>query len=183
MSGAREPEQGDEREEGVDGLARTEEEVRALCDIVRQTAYDIHVYLGHGYLEKVYENALAHRLRKAGLNVRTQVPIRVHDEDGTTIGEYVADLLVEGYLIVELKCVEALGLPQVAQLLGYLNGARMEHGMLINFGSFKFGVGKFARSKALAQERREWLARQNDLDSTDGGGVRNREPRAPRRSA
>ncbi|MBM3879475.1 MAG: GxxExxY protein [Verrucomicrobia bacterium] len=45
-------------------------EIKELCDRVRQTAYDIHVYHGHGHLEKVYENALAHRLRKLGLDVK-----------------------------------------------------------------------------------------------------------------
>jgi hypothetical protein len=70
-------------------------DVKALCDQVRQVAYDIHVYHGHGHLEKVYENALAHRLRKAGLDVRQQYPLKVQDEDGTLIGDYLADLLVE----------------------------------------------------------------------------------------
>ena len=58
-------------------------DIKALCDQVRQTAYDIHVYHGHGHLEKVYENALAHRLTKAGLKVKQQQPINVFDEDGT----------------------------------------------------------------------------------------------------
>ena len=46
--------------------------IKELCDVVRETAYAIHVYHGHGHLEKVYENALAHRLRKAGLDVKQQ---------------------------------------------------------------------------------------------------------------
>ena len=60
-------------------------DIKALSDQVRQTAYDIHVYHGHGHLEKVYENARAHRLRKAGLDVKQQHPIKVYDEDGTLI--------------------------------------------------------------------------------------------------
>ena len=51
-------------------------DVKALCDQVRQTAYDIHVYHGHGHLEKVYENALAHRLRKAGLDVNNSTRLQ-----------------------------------------------------------------------------------------------------------
>src|SRR5882724_7095589 len=74
-------------------------DIKTLSDKVRQTAYDIHVYHAHGYLEKVYENALAHRLRKAGLDVKQQHPIQVYDEDGTQIGSYLADLLVENALI------------------------------------------------------------------------------------
>jgi GxxExxY protein len=71
-----------------------DQEVKELCSVVRQTAYDIHVYHGHGHLEKVYENALAHRLRKLGLHVRQQEPISVYDEDGTPICDYFADLLI-----------------------------------------------------------------------------------------
>ena len=70
-------------------------DIHQLCDFVRQTAYDIHIYHGHGHLEKVYENALAHRLRKTGLDVKQQFPIKVYDEDSTLIGEYLADLLAE----------------------------------------------------------------------------------------
>lgn len=113
-------------------------DIKALSDQVRQTAYDIHVYDAHGHLEKVYENALAHRLRKAGLDVRQQHPIKVHDEDGTLIGDYLADLLVEGVLIVELKTAKTLAPEHEAQILGYLKSARIEHGLLINFGSYKF---------------------------------------------
>jgi GxxExxY protein len=118
-------------------------DIQRLCDQIRQTAYDIHVYHAHGHLEKVYENAMAHRLRKAGLDVRQQYPISVYDEDGTVLGEYYADLLVEGELIVELKTAKALASEHDAQTLGYLKSARLEHGLLINFGSFKFEMRKF----------------------------------------
>ena len=117
--------------------------VKALCDQVRQTAYEIHIYHGHGHLEKVYENALAHRLRKAGLDVKQQYPIKVQDEDGTLLGDYLADLLVENLVIVELKTAKALALEHEAQVLGYLKSTRMEHGLLINFGSPKFEMRKF----------------------------------------
>ena len=85
-------------------------DIKTLCDQVRQTAYDIHVYHGQGHLEKVYENALAHRLRKAGLDVKQQYPLKVYDEDGTLIGDYLADLLVEDVLVIELKTAKALAL-------------------------------------------------------------------------
>jgi GxxExxY protein len=123
-------------------------DVKALCDRVRQTAYDIHTYHGHGHLEKVYENALAHRLRKAGLEVKQQHPIRVYDEDATLIGDYVANLLVEESLVVELKTAKALAPEHEAQILGYLKSARLEHGLLINFGSYKFQIRKFAWSES-----------------------------------
>ncbi len=118
-------------------------DIHQLCDFVRQTAYDIHIYHGHGHLEKVYENALAHRLRKTGLDVKQQFPIKVYDEDSTLIGEYLADLIVEGTLIVELKTAKALASEHEAQILGYLKSTRLEHGLLINFGSYKFQIRKF----------------------------------------
>ena len=118
-------------------------DIKALSDQVRQTAYDIHLYHGHGHLEKVYENALAHRLRKTGFDVKQQHPIKVYDEDGTLIGDYLADLLVEEGLGVELKTAKALAPEHEAQTLGYLKSARLEHGLLINFGSYKFEIRKF----------------------------------------
>lgn len=118
-------------------------DIKALCDLVRQVAYEIHVYHGHGHLEKVYENALAHRLRKAGLDVKPQFPVKVYDEDGTLIGEYFADLLVEGVLVIELKTAKALAPEHEAQILGYLKSSRLEHGLLINFGAYKFEIRKF----------------------------------------
>jgi GxxExxY protein len=125
-------------------------DIKELCALVRQTSYDIHVYHGHGHLEKVSENALAHRLRKAGLDVKQQHPIKVYDEDGTLIGDYNADLLVDGWLIVELKTAKALADEHAAQVLGYLKSARLEHGLLINFGSYKFELRKFAWSQDAA---------------------------------
>lgn len=117
--------------------------IKELCNQVRQTSYNIHLYHGQGHLEKVYENALVHRLRKAGLTVQQQAPIQVFDEDGTEIGEYVADVVVEGELILELKTAKALAPEHEAQILGYLKSARIKHGLLINFGSFKFQIRKF----------------------------------------
>jgi GxxExxY protein len=126
----------------------TESEINELCDRVRQTAYEIHLYLGHGHLEKVYENALFHRLVKGGINVKQQHPLRVFDEDCTLIGEYFADLLVEDVLIIELKTAKSLAVEHEGQVLAYLKSANLEHGLLINFGSPKFQIRKFAWSKA-----------------------------------
>jgi GxxExxY protein len=117
--------------------------IMELCDVVRETAYAIHLYHGHGHLEKVYENALAHRLAKLGIPVKQQAPLTVYDEDGTVIGEYFADLLVDGRLIVELKACRSLADEHTAQILGYLKSARIEDGLLINFGSFKFQIKKY----------------------------------------
>jgi len=117
-----------------------------LCDQVREASYALHRYLRHGHLEKVYENGLAHRLREAGLSVEQQHPLTVRDEDGTLLGEYFADLFVEGQLIVELKGCRALADEHIAQLLGYLRACRVEHGLLINFGAPKLEIRKFVLS-------------------------------------
>jgi GxxExxY protein len=123
--------------------------INELCRFVRETAYAVHLYHGHGHLEKVYENALAHRLGKAGLNVKQQHPITVFDEDKTVIGEYFADLFIEGTLIAELKACRALVNEHTAQILGYLRSSQREHGLLMNFGSYKFQIRKYVMSLQL----------------------------------
>ncbi len=92
--------------------------------------------------EKIYENVLVHRLRKQGITVIQQHPIQVFDEDGELLGDYIADLLVENRLLVELKATRRLNNDHTAQILGYLRATRMKHGMLINFGSACFEMDK-----------------------------------------
>jgi GxxExxY protein len=89
-------------------------EINQLCDLVRETSFAIHRYHRHGHLEKIYENALAHRLRKLGLKVEQQHPLRVYDEDGILLGDYFADLLIEDQLIVELKAIRTIADEHVA---------------------------------------------------------------------
>jgi len=124
-----------------------EDKIKQLCDQVREAAYAIHKYHGTGHLEKVYENALVHRLRKAGLKVKQQHPLKVYDEDGTEIGDYYADLIVEDILVVELKACKTFADEHKAQIIGYLRSANIEHGLLINFGSFKFQIQKFVLAR------------------------------------
>ena len=119
----------------------TNDEAIQICDKIRQIAYNLHEYLGAGFLEKVYENGLAHRLKNAGMNVQTQIPVRVFDEDGFVIGEYVIDLLVDG-ILVELKTVSTLLPIHTTQVINYLKATRMEHALLINYGSYKFQCKK-----------------------------------------
>ena len=118
--------------------------INQLCDLIRETSFSIHGYLRYGHLEKIYENALAHRLRKKGLDVKQQYPIKVCDEDGTLLGNFYADLFVENQLIVEIKaCCKAIAPEHTAQLLGYLRATNIEHGLLINFGAPKFQIKKY----------------------------------------
>ncbi len=98
-----------------------------------QAFYQVYNTLGYGFLEKVYENALAHELGKHGLTVRQQMPIKVH-YDGQLVGEYFADLCVEGVVIVEIKAAERLRPEHEAQLLNYLKATDVEVGLLLNFG-------------------------------------------------
>jgi GxxExxY protein len=104
------------------------EDIKSLCDLIRQTAYDIHVYHSHGHLEIVYENALVHRLRKLGLEVKQQYPVKVLDEDGALLGEYIVDLLVRDIVIVELKTARTIAREHEAQVLAYLRGTKLQHG-------------------------------------------------------
>ncbi len=115
---------------------------RQLTDLVRQTAFEAHTFLRHGHNERVYENSLRNRLRNKGLTVEQQMPIEVRDEDDSLLGDFVADLVVNGDLIVELKAVRALADEHVAQVLGYLRAARKEHALLINFGAPKIQFQK-----------------------------------------
>ncbi len=120
-------------------------------NIVRETGFAIHKYLKSGHLEKVYENALAHRLRKLGLTVEQQSPLAVYDEDGTLLGNYFADLFVEGCLIVEVKAARCIVEENIAQLLGYLKTCRIEHGLLMNFGAPTFWIKKYVLTQMAAE--------------------------------
>src|SRR5262245_22485278 len=120
--------------------------IMQLCDMIRETGFGIHRYHRSGHSEKIYENALVHRLRKLGLGVQQQHPLKVLDEDGTLLGDFYADLFVENQIIVEVKAVRAVIEEHVAQLLGYLRASRIEHGLLVNFGAAKFQIKKYILS-------------------------------------
>ncbi|MFZ9938178.1 MAG: GxxExxY protein [Luteolibacter sp.] len=123
--------------------------VFALCDLIREEAFALHRFLRHGHKEKIYENGLANRLRKKGLEVRQQPSISVYDEDGSLLGELDVDLWIGEDLIVELKAVKTILNEHVAQLLGYLRASRIEHGLLINFGAPALQIKKYALTRDL----------------------------------
>lgn len=120
-----------------------------LCDTVRETGFAIHRYHRNGHVEKVYQNALLHRLRKQGLEVDAEVPLTVFDEDGTVLGDFRADLVVSKSLLIELKAVRRLEDDHIAQVLGYMRASRLEHALLINFGGGKYEIRKFILQDAL----------------------------------
>jgi GxxExxY protein len=119
-----------------------EKEVLALCNVIRETSFEIHNFLRSGHREQIYENALVHRLRKQGIRIEQQPLIRVFDEDGTLLGSLKADLLIESCLICEIKGVSTIIDEHIAQVLGYLRASRLEHGLLINFGGPRLQVKK-----------------------------------------
>lgn len=107
---------------------------KEITDATIKAFYDVYNTLGYGFLEKVYENALAYELTKRGLHVQPQMPIQVH-YDGQLVGEYCADLLVADRVIVELKAAESLSPQHIAQLLNYLKATDIEVGLVLNFGA------------------------------------------------
>ncbi len=108
--------------------------LNSLTEQIIGCAFKVGNNLGTGYLEKVYENALAHEVSKGGLEVIRQQPIDVYYED-VVVGEYYADLLVENEIIVELKAVSSLNNSHLAQCLNYLKETKRRLGLLINFGA------------------------------------------------
>ena len=114
-------------------------EIDKLTERIIGCAYAVSNALGIGFVEKVYENAFAHELRKAGLDVRQQFPIKVN-YDGIIVGEFFADLLVEENILIELKAVANLDSAHIAQALNYLRATGLETCLLINFGKPRIQV-------------------------------------------
>jgi GxxExxY protein len=107
-------------------------DINDITYAINGTVFEVNRALGAGFLEKVYENALLIELKERGLKAESQVPIKVFYKE-KVVGEYVADLLVEGKVIVELKTVEELDKIHEAQLLNYLKATGIQAGLLINF--------------------------------------------------
>ena len=102
-------------------------------------AMTVHRKLGPGFLESVYQNALAHELRKAGIGVVCEKPLVVM-YDGIVVGEFSADMIVEEAVLIENKAVQALVVAHEVQLVNYLNATGKDLGLLINFGGSKLEV-------------------------------------------
>ena len=116
-----------------------EEKLNQITEAIIGHAYTVSNALGCGFLEKVYENSLVHLLRKAGVKVAQQVEMDVHF-DGVIVGHYVADIVVEDVVLVELKAAKALDGSHTAQCLNYLKATRKPLCLLINFGQPKVEV-------------------------------------------
>jgi len=106
---------------------------------VIRCAFDVSNTLGIGFLEKVYENALCVELEKNGLKFQSQKPIVVNYK-GFQIGEYIADIVVEDKLLLELKALATLSSSHDAQVMNYLKATNLSVGLLLNFGRPKLGI-------------------------------------------
>ena len=104
-----------------------------LSNRVINCFYRVYNCLGHGFLEKVYENALALELNKRGMNAKQQQRVDVY-YDGSQVGQYFADIIVNDVVILELKAAETLAPEHEAQLINYLKATEIELGFLLNFG-------------------------------------------------
>ena len=113
--------------------------INRITEKIIGCAFRVGHTLGIGFLEKVYENALAHELRKMGLNVQQQISIEVY-YDNIVVGFYKADLFVEQIVAVEIKHVKAFDDAHFAQTLNYLRAARKRVALLLNFGAPKVEV-------------------------------------------
>ncbi len=124
----------DERREKLDLIT---EKIIGCC-------YAVATVLGNGFLEKVYENALTHELLKSGLQFFQQHPIKVMYDD-VEVGDYIADLLVENSVIIELKAVKALDNIHRAQCLNYLKATGMSVCLLVNFGTPRIEIKRIVQ--------------------------------------
>ncbi len=119
-------------------------EINQITEQIIGCAFTVGNKLGCGFLEKVYENALVHELRKSGLRVKQQFEINIY-YDGIIVGEYAADLLVEGCVLVELKALRTMGDKEIAQCLNYLKATKLTLCLLINFGNPRVEVKRIAQ--------------------------------------
>ena len=109
-------------------------EYEHLTEKIIGCAMKVHGTLGPGFLESVYQNALAYELRKAGLKVECEAPLQVLYE-GIVVGSFFADICVEGVVLIENKAVQSLAAAHEVQLVNYLTATGIEVGLLLNFGA------------------------------------------------
>ncbi len=126
-------------------MVKDEAYYSSITEEIIGCSFRVSNLLGVGFLEKVYENALAYELKRSGLNIEQQFPISVNYEE-VVVGEYFADLLVENDVIVELKAVSALDPSHFSQCMNYLKATGYKVALLINFGTSKLQVRRIVNS-------------------------------------
>jgi GxxExxY protein len=115
-------------------MKKTYEEINQITEKIIGCAFKVSNALGAGFLEKVYENALAYELNRAGLKTRQQFSIEVM-YDGVIVGDYAADIFVEDCVLVELKTVKQIDENHMAQCMNYLKATGMNICLLFNFAN------------------------------------------------
>ena len=117
-------------------------DINELTYKINGAIYEVNRILGYGFLEKVYENALLLEFIKRNLSAEAQVPIDVKYK-GEIVGEYMADIIVENKVILEIKAVKALTSNHEAQILNYLKATGFTIGLLVNFTHPKTEIKRF----------------------------------------
>jgi GxxExxY protein len=113
-----------------------------LTEKILQAAFAVHNALGAGFLERVYSNALAVELRGQDIALRIELPLKIKYRD-TIVGDYIADLVVEDRVLIELKACASLDPVHTAQILNYLRASKIHVGLLLNFGRPKLEYRRF----------------------------------------
>lgn len=121
----------------------------SLTEQIIGCAYSVGNVLGEGFLEKVYENALAHELEKTGLKVSRQESVKVF-YDGIVVGDYFVDLIVDEKIIIELKAVKNIDNSHLAQCINYLKATGKKLALLINFGNSRVQVKRVINTKQVS---------------------------------
>jgi GxxExxY protein len=127
----------------------------AITEKIIGCAYRVYNKMGFGFLESVYEKCMLIELKKAGLNANAQQPISVY-YDGQVVGEFVADIIVEDKIVVELKSVRRIIQAHEVQLVNYLVATQSDVGLILNFGEQKVEVKK--KLKTLEDQHEQYPA-------------------------
>ena len=130
------------------------EEHEELTERIIGCAYRVYNTMGYGFAESVYEKCLLIELKRKGLAAKSQKPITVYYE-GEVVGEFVADIVIEDKLILELKSVRRIVQAHEVQLVNYLVATGKEVGLLLNFGEYKVEVKRKVRTLSPASKRNE----------------------------
>ena len=136
--------------EAANGSSDNKIVFKELSFKVKQAALAVHNYFGPGFLEKVYENALFSKLVRMGIDCRQQAPLKVFFEDDgqkLVVGEYVADILIEDELVVEVKAVPEIARAHFVQLNNYLRATERRLGFLVNFGESRLVFERVLNSR------------------------------------
>jgi len=131
-------------------------EDQTLTETIIGCAMKVHSALGPGFLESVYQKALAHELQKAGLKIECEKPITVH-YDGVVVGDFFADLLVDDKVMLELKANQTLAPANEVQLVNYLTATGIEIGLLLNFGAERLEFKRKARTYRPKQPPKDFI--------------------------